>query len=83
MWFYAFIPVVVAICGATWTTFYPPSRKMVGAVQHFAAGVIFYAAAGEILPDATRQGSIWTIILGGGIGIAAMLVLRHFTERAE
>lgn len=83
MWFYAFIPVAVAALGATWTTLRPPAPKLVGAVQHFAAGVVFYAAAGEILPDMTRQGTIWTIILGGAIGIATMLLLRHLSDSAE
>lgn len=83
MWLYAFIPVLVTLLGATWTSLRPPTPKVVGAVQHFAAGVVFYAAAGEILPDVTHQGSVWTIVLGGALGIAAMLLLRHLTERAE
>lgn len=46
MWVYAFIPVFVTLAGATWTTLRPPTPKVVGAVQHVAAGVVFYAAAG-------------------------------------
>lgn len=80
MWFYAVIPVVVAALGATWTRLHPPAPKVVGAVQHFAAGVVFYAAAGEILPDVVHQGAVWPVVVGGGLGIAAMLLLRHFTE---
>jgi ZIP family zinc transporter len=81
MWLYAFIPVLVAGLGALWTTVRSPGDKTVGAVQHFAAGVVFYAAAGEILPDVVHKGgAIWPVVLGGGLGIAAMLLLRHFTE---
>lgn len=83
MWFYAFIPVLVTLAGAIWTTLRPPPPTVVGAVQHFAAGVVFYAAAGEILPDVTHEGSVWTTVLGGALGITAMLVMRHFTEGAE
>lgn len=82
MWLYAFVPVIVAALGATWTTFYPPTPKAIGAVQHFAAGVVFYAAAGELLPDAIHQGAVWPVVLGGGLGIAAMLLLRRITEGA-
>lgn len=78
MWLFAFIPVAVAACGAAWTTFNKPRPAVIGAIQHFAAGVIFYAAAGELLPDAVRQGKVGPIILGGVVGIAAMLVLRSF-----
>ena len=83
MWLYAFIPVVVAGLGAAWTSFRPPSPNTVGAIQHFAAGVIFYAAAGELLPDVIHQGAVWPVVLGGALGIAAMLLLRHFTEGTE
>ena len=70
MWFYAFIPVVVAGLGATWTALRSPSPQVIGAVQHFAAGVVFYAAAGELLPDTIRQNAVWPIVLGGAIGVA-------------
>lgn len=83
MWLYSLIPVAVAAAGAIWTTLRPPSPKVIGAIQHFAAGVVFYAAAGEILPDAVRQGTVWPVILGGGISIVAMLLLRHVTEGSE
>lgn len=81
MWRYAFIPVIVATFGALLTIVRRPSDAVVSAVQHFAAGVIFYAAAGELLPDATRRGGIWPIVLGGVAGLAAMLLLRHFAEK--
>ena len=83
MWFYVFIPVIVAAIGAVYTTIRPPSDKMVSAFQHFAAGVVFYAAAGELLPDATRRPWIWPIIIGGTLGIVVMLLLRHVTEQAR
>ncbi len=83
MWLFALIPVLAATAGAVYVAIRPPSDKVVGAIQHFAAGVIFYAAAGELLPDATHNGSVWLVVAGGGIGIAAMLLLDHFAGRAE
>ncbi len=83
MWFYTFVPAIVATAGAVYTVLWPPGEKAVGAVQHFAAGVVFYAAAGELLPDAVRGGSAWWVVFGGAIGILAMLLLRHLTEKAR
>ena len=45
--------------------------------------MLFYAAAAEILPDATHKGAVWTVVLGGAIGIVVMLLLRHFAEGPE
>lgn len=83
MWYFVFIPVVVSVLGAVGTLLWPPRPKVVGAVQHFAAGVVFYAAAGELLPDATRRPLIWPVVLGGAIGIGVMLLLRRFTQQTE
>lgn len=83
IWLYALIPVVVAALGAVWTAFRRPQPAVIGGIQHFAAGVVFYAAAGELLPDAIRQTAVWPVIAGGGAGIIAMLLLRSFGERGK
>lgn len=79
MWTYAFLPVIVATAGAFWTTVRQPSPTVVGAIQHFAAGVIFYAAAGELLPDVLHDGTAWSAVFGGAAGITAMLLLERLT----
>lgn len=83
MWSYVLIPVAGSALGAAYTSIWPPSGKVVSAFQHFAAGVVFYAAAGELLPDATRRPLVWPIVIGGAIGIIVMLALRAATEKAE
>ncbi|MEJ8573774.1 transporter [Microbaculum marinum] len=83
MWLFAFIPVIAATAGAAWTVFSRPGPSTVGAIQHFAAGVVFYAAAGELLPEAVEQGAIWPVVLGGGAGIVVMLLLRRVGDRFE
>lgn len=83
MWPYAFLPVIVAVLGATWTALRRPPDAWTRAVQHFAAGVVFYAAAGVLLPQAKRDGSGWSAVLGGGVGIGTMLLLRAVTEKAQ
>ncbi len=52
------IPVVVGDGPDRLNGSIAPNRKAVSAIQHFAAGVIPYAATGELLSDATRPGSV-------------------------
>lgn len=51
-------------------------------MQHFAAGVVFAAAAIELLPPLLKHSPVPTL-LGFGLGIAAMFALRWVTDRAE
>ncbi len=81
-WFlYTLIPVVAAIVGASVAAYRPPAPVLVSAIQHFAAGVVFAAAAGEILPDLKHGGSLWAIAIGGTVGIVLMLGLKRLEER--
>jgi len=79
--FYTIIPVIAAIAGATAAAYRRPGPVLVSAIQHFAAGVVFAAAAGEILPDLKHGGSLWPVALGGAAGIALMLGLKRLEER--
>jgi hypothetical protein len=45
------VPVIAATSGAAAAVFARPGPSIVSAVQHLAAGVVFAAAAAEILPD--------------------------------
>lgn len=58
-----------------------PGRAATGALQHFAAGVLFAAVAGEILPDLKHQ-SPYAVAAGGGLGIAAMMLIKHIGSQA-
>lgn len=83
IWPYALIPGAVATSGAFVTALRRPPESAMSAVQHLAAGVIFYAAAGELLPDARRSGQVWPLLAGGVVGLAAMLVLRRCTKNVQ
>ena len=60
-----------------------PGPVLVSAIQHFAAGVVFAAAAGEILPDLKHAGSPWATLIGGALGIAAMLASAGSEQRVK
>jgi zinc transporter, ZIP family len=80
MWLSALVAVIAAALGAVWITFRPPPPKIIGAIQHFAAGVVFYAAAAEVLPETIGKGALWSVVLGGAAGIVAMLLIRRLGE---
>jgi ZIP family zinc transporter len=83
VWLVATIPVIAVASGAWIAAVKPPGKEVTSGVQHFAAGLVFAAAAAEILPDLKHQGHSALVIIGGALGVAAMLVVRHFGERAK
>lgn len=81
-WLYTLVPAGAAVLGAVVATCRPPGPRTVSAIQHFAAGVVFAAAATEILPDVKHQGAALPVAIGGAIGVALMLLVRALSERA-
>ena len=80
-WAYTLIPAAAAIVGAAVAVNLRPGPVLVSAIRHFAAGVVFAAAAGAILPDLKHAGSAWATLVGGGLGVAAMLAVRGLEKR--
>ncbi|MBS0639860.1 MAG: transporter [Proteobacteria bacterium] len=80
---YTLVPMGAAMAGAVAATLLKPSIVTVSAIQHFAAGVIFAAAAGEILPDVMHEGSPWPTIIGGAVGVMAMLLIKQMEAFAK
>lgn len=80
---YTVIPILAAIVGGLLTLLHRPSHSVVSAIQHFAAGIVFSAAAVEILPHLKHEGALWPIVIGGGLGVAAMLGLKTIGDRTE
>lgn len=78
-----FLPWIAAVSGAVASTFYKPGQMVRSAIQHFAAGIIFAAAAGEILPALRHGNPVVPVVIGGSIGIAAMLAARSLGNRAS
>ncbi|MBK3398484.1 MULTISPECIES: transporter [Methylobacterium] len=82
-WSYTLIPAAAAVVGAAAAVNLRPGPVLVSAIQHFAAGVVFAAAAGEILPDLKHAGSPWAMLAGGALGVAAMLLVRILEKRVK
>ena len=73
---FALIPAVAIVLGALVSGWRTPSDQIVAAMQHLAAGVVFAAAATEVLPQVMHGGSPVATLIGGAAGVAFMLALK-------
>lgn len=80
---FTLIPVATAVVGAGLALVLRPSAVVVSAIQHFAAGVVFAAAASEILPELVHSGAIVATLVGGFAGVVLMLTVKHFGDKAK
>ncbi|AYO86544.1 MULTISPECIES: ZIP family metal transporter [Methylobacterium] len=82
-WAYTLIPALATVLGAAVAAVRQPGPAVTSAVQHLAAGVLFAAVAGEILPDLKHQQSPIAVIVGGALGVALMLLVKRLGEKAK
>ena len=80
---YALIPGLAIAIGGVLAARYPPGPRIRSIFQHVAAGVVFAAVAGELLPEITAMHDVTGVIAGFAIGIALMLALRKLTKPAS
>lgn len=80
---FSLIPTLAIIIGALIAGWRTPGAKLVSAMQHLAAGVVFAAAATEILPIVMHGGSPIATLIGGALGVAVMLGLKWAESRFE
>ncbi len=79
---YTPLPVLATIGGAILAAVRPPGPRTRSAVQHYAAGVVFAAVAGELLPEIKHDAPL-PVSVGFALGIALLLLVRHLTDEAE
>ena len=80
---FTLIPVAAVLLGSLFALSRRPSEAMVSAMQHLAAGVVFAAAAAEILPQVMHEASPLATFTGGALGIVVMLSLKAIEGRAK
>ncbi|WP_277980529.1 ZIP family metal transporter [Sphingomonas phyllosphaerae] len=80
---FTLIPVAAVLLSSLVAVTRRPSEAVVSAMQHLAAGVVFAAAAVEILPQVMHEGSPIATFIGGAIGIIVMLSLKAIESRAK
>jgi ZIP family zinc transporter len=77
------IPVVATVIGAAAAIRRRPGPKLISGVQHFAAGVVLAAVAGEVLPSLKDEGHLGWAVCGFLAGIGLVLVLEVVSEREK
>lgn len=80
---FTLIPVAAVLLGSLFAVSRRPSDAFVSAMQHLAAGVVFAAAAAEILPQVMHQASPIATFTGGALGLIIMLSLKALEGRAS
>lgn len=83
IWAVSLIPLMALVIGAIAATVRAPGAILTSSVQHFAAGLVFAAAASEILPDLKHQGAAIPVVVGGTIGVLIMLGVKKVGERTK
>lgn len=78
---YTLAPVLVVVLGAIVASRTKLKPRLVAGLQHLAAGVVFAAAATEILPQVKHEASPSATLIGGAAGVATMLGLTAFEAR--
>lgn len=80
---FTIIPVLAVLIGAIIAVWRRPGPKLTSAIQHLAAGVVFAAAATEILPDVMHGKAPLATMLGGAAGVMVMLGLKSLEARVR
>lgn len=75
---YTIIPLFAILLGSVVALARPPGPRLVSAMQHLAAGVVFAAAATEIVPQVMHGAYTTATLIGGGLGVITMLGLKAF-----
>lgn len=77
------IPVTATIIGAAVAAWWPLPERMRSVVQHFAAGVVMAAVAGELLPEMTKEHQAVGVVVGFILGVGVMMGVKIVAERLE
>ena len=76
-------PVAAGAVGSSIAAVRPPRPRVVSGIQHFAAGVVIAALAGELLPDLRHEGNLGWAATGFTAGVALVLSLAAYGRRLD
>ena len=75
-------PLLAACFGALAAAWRAPGPKTSSVIQHFTGGIVFAAAALELLPQ-DRAHALFPVVVGFVLGIALMLAIRALSGAIE
>lgn len=76
-------PVAAGAVGSSVAAVRRPGPTLVSGIQHFAAGVVMAALAGELLPDLRHEGNLGWAVAGFSTGVALVLSLAAYGRRLD
>lgn len=76
-------PVAAGAVGSVVAALRRPGPRLVSGIQHFAAGVVIAALAGELLPDLRHEGNLGWAAAGFTAGVALVLSLAAIGRRLD
>lgn len=76
-------PVAAGAIGSTVAAVRRPGPRLVSGIQHFAAGVVIAALAGELLPDLRHEGNLGWAAAGFTVGVGLVLSLAAYGRRLD
>ena len=79
-WVFMLIPVVVTIVGGLIAASFTLAPEIRSSVQHFTAGVVFAAIAGEVIPDVIDRHAPAATIIGFVVGVALMFSISRVSD---
>lgn len=71
-------PIAAGAIGSGVAAVRRPGPRLVSAIQHFAAGGVIAALAGELLPDLRHEGNLGWAVAGFGAGVVLVLSLAAY-----
>ncbi|WP_102124904.1 ZIP family metal transporter [Deinococcus planocerae] len=74
---FVLVPAGTTVLGGVLATLRPPGERWRSAFQHFAAGAVFAAVAGELLPEIKQEHQPLGVVLGFALGVLLMLGLER------
>ena len=77
---FVLIPAAAVLLGGVVAAFRPPGARLRSVIQHFAAGVVFAAVAGELLPELMHEAAPLPTVLGFALGVGLMLGVKRMTD---
>jgi len=80
---YMLIPMLAVIAAGAVSSLWQPTAKLRSLIQHFAAGVVLAAVAGELLPEIVDNAYPLSVTLGFAVGVGVMVGVRKIGTRLE
>ena len=78
---FVLFPAAAVAVGGVVAAFRPPGARLQSVFHHFAAGVVFAAVAGELLPELMHEAAPLPTVVGFALGVGLLLGIKRLLGR--